>query len=296
MIRTLRKDISGYNEMQTLEEAQEETGWKLVHGDVFRPPSFSPMLLSVCVGTGVQIGTAFGLTMVCAIAKLVSPMKKGQTLMAVTVMYVLCGSVSGYVSSRIYKFCDEKAWKRNILATAAAFPGVLVAMFLFLDFFLAFAGTATSVWFFTIIALFLLWICVSTLVSVQRSFMFRQRRIKLPVSCPKMFVLRLLSCRSVAWSDLWEVSMVMCYLQLCGEDHHCWWNSFFNCASAGIYLFLYALWFLSTKLELVGLLPMVVYLTYMSMISLAFSLFCGSVGFLSAFMFNQLIYGALKVD
>jgi len=42
MIRTLKKDIAGYNEMQTLEEAQEETGWKLVHGDVFRPPQSHP--------------------------------------------------------------------------------------------------------------------------------------------------------------------------------------------------------------------------------------------------------------
>jgi len=47
MIRTLKKDIAGYNEMQTLEEAQEETGWKLVHGDVFRPPQTQPLLLSV---------------------------------------------------------------------------------------------------------------------------------------------------------------------------------------------------------------------------------------------------------
>jgi transmembrane 9 superfamily member 2/4 len=51
MLRTLHKDISSYNEMQTLEEAQEESGWKLVHGDVFRPPSFSPMLLSVLTGS-----------------------------------------------------------------------------------------------------------------------------------------------------------------------------------------------------------------------------------------------------
>ncbi len=36
--------------MQTLEEAQEESGWKLVHGDVFRPPSTSPMMLSVLAG------------------------------------------------------------------------------------------------------------------------------------------------------------------------------------------------------------------------------------------------------
>lgn len=36
--------------MQTLEEAQEESGWKLVHGDVFRPPQTSPMMLSVMAG------------------------------------------------------------------------------------------------------------------------------------------------------------------------------------------------------------------------------------------------------
>jgi transmembrane 9 superfamily protein 2/4 len=59
MIRTLRRDVAGHNEMQTLEEAQEETGWKLVHGDVFRPPATQPMLFSVLVGTGAQIGSAF---------------------------------------------------------------------------------------------------------------------------------------------------------------------------------------------------------------------------------------------
>jgi transmembrane 9 superfamily protein 2/4 len=57
MLRTLHKDISSYNEMQTLEEAQEESGWKLVHGDVFRPPAFSPMFLSVLAGKLVNIGS-----------------------------------------------------------------------------------------------------------------------------------------------------------------------------------------------------------------------------------------------
>ena len=37
-----------------LEDGQEETGWKLVHGDVFRPPVLAGWL-SVCVGTGVQV-------------------------------------------------------------------------------------------------------------------------------------------------------------------------------------------------------------------------------------------------
>ena len=36
------------------EETLEETGWKLVHGDVFRPPKHTKLLASL-VGAGVQI-------------------------------------------------------------------------------------------------------------------------------------------------------------------------------------------------------------------------------------------------
>lgn len=44
LIRALRKDISAYNE-SVVDDSKEETGWKMVHGDVFRPPSTFPMLL-----------------------------------------------------------------------------------------------------------------------------------------------------------------------------------------------------------------------------------------------------------
>lgn len=37
MMRTLRTDFHRHNQMDN--EDIEETGWKLVHGDVFRPPS-----------------------------------------------------------------------------------------------------------------------------------------------------------------------------------------------------------------------------------------------------------------
>jgi transmembrane 9 superfamily protein 2/4 len=59
MMRTLHADFRRYNQMDPNEEA-EETGWKLVHGDVFRPPKH-PMLLSVLIGSGVQV---FGMTLV----------------------------------------------------------------------------------------------------------------------------------------------------------------------------------------------------------------------------------------
>lgn len=42
-------------DLEALErDLNEETGWKLVHGDVFRPPSHR-MLLAAVVGTGIQL-------------------------------------------------------------------------------------------------------------------------------------------------------------------------------------------------------------------------------------------------
>eukprot|EP00879_Flechtneria_rotunda_P027948 GHRR01030008.1.p2 GENE.GHRR01030008.1~~GHRR01030008.1.p2 ORF type:complete len:100 (-),score=20.82 GHRR01030008.1:26-325(-) len=42
-------------DLESLErDLNEETGWKLVHGDVFRPPQ-RRMLLAACVGTGIQL-------------------------------------------------------------------------------------------------------------------------------------------------------------------------------------------------------------------------------------------------
>lgn len=346
MIRALRKDISAYNEMALLDDddGHEETGWKLLHGDVFRPPATSPMLLSILVGTGAQIGCAFFLSMVAAILKLVNPIKKGQTLTAMLVLYVLSGSAAGYVSARIYKYCDAKNWKLNALYTACGLPGLLSAIFTVLNVFLSFAGAATAVSFWMLMAIFALWVCVSApLVIVGSFFGFRAPKVEVPTKTkqiarvvpeqlpwyskpPVSFLLGgILPFGSVCielffiMSALWlhqiyyvmgfllvvllilattcaQVSIVMDYLQLCGEDYRWWWKSFGNCASAGLYLFGYSLWFLASRLDLVGVLPVVVYLTYMGMISICFGLFCGCVGFICAFWFNRTIFSAVKVD
>lgn len=54
LLRTLHKDIIKYNQLENADDAQEEFGWKLVHGDVFRAPRHS-LLLSVLLGSGVQV-------------------------------------------------------------------------------------------------------------------------------------------------------------------------------------------------------------------------------------------------
>lgn len=73
LVRTLKKDIARYNRLDQLalddfgpndgveDGVQEDSGWKLVHGDVFRPPK-NPLFLAVLVGNGAQLFMMAGLT------------------------------------------------------------------------------------------------------------------------------------------------------------------------------------------------------------------------------------------
>ncbi len=59
LLRTLRNDYAKYtrddDDLESLErDISEESGWKLVHGDVFRAPRHL-WLLSALLGTGVQL-------------------------------------------------------------------------------------------------------------------------------------------------------------------------------------------------------------------------------------------------
>jgi len=161
MVRTLRNDIAGYNELVDLEDGDEDTGWKLVHGDVFRAPANFPMALSVLVGTGAQIGVSTCLAIILSVVHVTNAMNKGQMLTSLVLLYVFCGSIAGYVSSRIYGLTKGTSWKLNTFLTATALPGVFAVIFTVLNLFLNLVHASSAVSFLTICILFLLWICVS---------------------------------------------------------------------------------------------------------------------------------------
>jgi len=93
-----------------------------------------------------------------------------------------------------------------------------------------------------------------------------------------------------------EITIVMCYFQLCNEDYRWWWRSYLSAGSSGGYLFIYSIWYFVSKLDIKGFVPTVLYFSYMWMISFTFFLVTGSVGFISCLWFVRKIYGAIKVD
>ena len=141
--------------------ATPQSGWKLVHGDVFRAPAFSPMLLSVLAGTGVQVFAMAMSTMTFALLGFLSPANRGGLLTALLLLFVFMGSFAGYYAARLYKLFGGKAWKKNTILTATLFPSVVCVIFFTLDVMLWYQGASTAVPFSTMCALILLWFGIS---------------------------------------------------------------------------------------------------------------------------------------
>lgn len=93
-----------------------------------------------------------------------------------------------------------------------------------------------------------------------------------------------------------EISIVLCYFQLCSEDYRWWWRSYFASGSSALYLFLYSGFYFYTKLDITKTVPMLMYFGYMLVISYGFFCVTGTIGFHACQWFVRMIYGAVKID
>lgn len=182
LLRTLHRDISRYNQLiDSGEEAQEEFGWKLVHGDVFRPPR-AGMFLSVCIGMGTQIGIMIFVTLGFACLGFLSPANRGALMTCVLVLFVCLASVGGYFSARIYKLVGGERWKSNVIFTSFLFPGLVFGIFFILNLALWTKQSSAAIPFSTLVALLALWFGISVpLTFLGAYFGFKKPVIEVPV-------------------------------------------------------------------------------------------------------------------
>ncbi|KAI3912162.1 hypothetical protein MKW92_026487 [Papaver armeniacum] len=342
MMRTLYRDIANYNQLETQDEAQEETGWKLVHGDVFRAPINSG-LLCVYVGTGVQIFGMTLVTMIFALLGFLSPSNRGGLMTAMVLLWVFMGIFGGFCSARLYKMFKGTEWKKNTLKTAFMFPAILFSIFFVLNALIWGEQSSGAVPFGTMFALVFLWFGISVpLVFVGSYLGFKKPAIEDPVKTNKIprqipeqawymkpvfsvliggilpfgavfielffiltsiwlnqfyyifgflfivFVILLITCA--------EITIVLCYFQLCSEDYYWWWRAYLTSGSSAVYLFLYSVFYFFTKLEITKLVSAFLYFGYMLIVSYAFFVLTGTIGFYACFWFVRKIYSSVKID
>lgn len=171
-----------------LEETQEEFGWKMVHGDVFRSPN-NRMILSVLIGNGCQILCMAAVTIVFAALGFLSPSNRGSLATVMIVVYVLFGSIAGYVSARVYKMCGGQAWKQNVLMTALLIPGGLFLMLLLVNVLFIAQNSSSAVPFGTLFALLALWFFLSIPLSFGGAFLGFTREVHYSTTSPFNYIL-----------------------------------------------------------------------------------------------------------
>jgi transmembrane 9 superfamily protein 2/4 len=186
LVRNLRRDIAAYNALAALadeerDEEMDESGWKLVHADVFRPPGNHPMLYCVFVGSGVQLAVTILLAIIFSAVGFLSPARRGSLMNAVLAFYVLGGILAGYVSSRLYKAFKGRLWQLCTVLTAVLFPGACFFLFLFFNIILFFLHSSASAPFLDVIIVAAMWCCVSIpLVFVGAYFGYKEDSIEFP--------------------------------------------------------------------------------------------------------------------
>uniref|UniRef100_A0AAY4CPQ0 Transmembrane 9 superfamily member n=1 Tax=Denticeps clupeoides TaxID=299321 RepID=A0AAY4CPQ0_9TELE len=298
--------------------SQEESGWKQVHGDVFRPPR-KGMLLSVFLGQGTQIFIMTFTTLFLACLGFLSPANRGALMTCAVVLWVLLGTPAGYVSARLYKTFGGEKWKTNVLLTALLCPGIVFADFFLMNLILWVEGSSAAIPFGTLVAILALWFGISMpLTFIGAYFGFKKpqpvRTNQIPRQIPEQsfftkpipgiimggilpfgcIFIQLFFILNSIWSHQMyymfgflflvfiillitcsEATILLCYFHLCAEDYHWWWRSFLTSGFTAVYLFIYAVHYFFSKLQIVGAASTILYFGYTMIMVLIFFLFTG---------------------
>lgn len=344
--RALHADINRYNRVPTEEERaeeREESGWKLVHADVFRPPSFQPMMFCVFVGSGAQLASMALVTVLFAAIGFLSPSNRGGLMVALLVLFVLMGVLAGYYSASMYRLFKGEQWRLCTIFTALLYPGGCFAVFFILNLIVWAEGSVAAVPFGSMFVVLCLWFGISVpMVYLGAYFGYQAESVDLPVATsniprpiPDQPWYMSLACQALVggmlpfgavfvevyfilasiWMDQYyyvfgflllvfvimlitcaEITVVLIYFQLCGEDYHWWWRSFLTAGATAMYVFLYSAYYFFTNMQVVVVVAELLYFGYMGLISFGLFLCNGVVGFMTTFYFLRKIYSAIKVD
>ncbi|TPP45608.1 Endomembrane protein 70 family protein [Leishmania donovani] len=288
LVRSVRRDILSYNEEDLLGD-REDSGWKLVHGDVFRPPR-GAVFLSVLVGNGMQIMCMVIASLLFAVAGMLSHDSRGTLASLLVMLFVLFSSVNGLVTASLIKLLRRRSWQA-IFLTSIALPGSNISIPAKIN---AIPRTIPpQPWYmkgvFSYVALGIVPLAASY-VELQSIF----SSVWLGVAYRMLSFL--LAAFVLVLVIVAQVSIFSTYNQLSLLNYHWWWRSFFVSASYGAWLMLYCVlyyWFISV---VKGFLGMILFFGYMGLACVTVALMFGAVGFLASLVFVRILFASVKAD
>eukprot|EP00232_Nephroselmis_pyriformis_P024087 CAMPEP_0182865824 /NCGR_PEP_ID=MMETSP0034_2-20130328/7890_1 /TAXON_ID=156128 /ORGANISM="Nephroselmis pyriformis, Strain CCMP717" /LENGTH=611 /DNA_ID=CAMNT_0024998143 /DNA_START=30 /DNA_END=1865 /DNA_ORIENTATION=+ len=182
LMRVLKNDFIKYTREDDAAEEQEETGWKYIHGDVFRFPA-NPNVFCAAVGTGTQLFVMAMAIFGLALGGVFYPYNRGALLTALVVLYALSSSIAGYVASKNFRQMGGTNWVRNVIMTGSLFCGPFFLVFCFLNTVaIAYRSTA-ALPFGTICVIIVIWALVTFPLTVLGGIMGKNGKGEFDAPC-----------------------------------------------------------------------------------------------------------------
>jgi len=172
----------------------EDSGWKQVHGDVFRAPWLLTIVAAI-IGSGWQL---IVLTLGVILFAVAGPIHgavhedRGELEHAILCCYCLSSIVAGYASGSYFKMYTpvrpgargksggtgggDSAWQLAMLLTAVLLPTICGGIVLYLNAIALTYGTVNYIPFFALVKLFLLWIFISLPLCILGTLLGRNAK------------------------------------------------------------------------------------------------------------------------
>ncbi|KAI0564495.1 Endomembrane protein [Gracilaria domingensis] len=182
LFRTLRRDCArfGLTASDLIDDFNDDfdndVGWRMLRGDVFRSPVAAGMLSVLC-GSGAQLFVVTFITLLFALLGVVSPHRRGDLITGLLVFWVVSSGFGGYVAARLHKAMGGMRWKTVTFGVALVLPGIVFSTFFIVNLFLWMMGSSGAAPFFTIFVLLFLWLGVSVPLAFAGTYAGYQRKV-----------------------------------------------------------------------------------------------------------------------
>jgi len=182
LLRTLKNDVARYLQVDQIdqEEAAEarltgtyheidDSGWKRIRFDVFRPPAY-PLVFSSVIGVGAQILLIMTFLMILAAVGYFYPGNHGRLVFASIMLYAFTSYVAGYVAASKYKQFGKEDWMLSCLLTSTIYAGPFICVFALVNSVAIYWHSTIAMSFGTILSCILLWAFVTLPLAAYGSY------------------------------------------------------------------------------------------------------------------------------
>ncbi|GMP92750.1 hypothetical protein CsSME_00042839 [Camellia sinensis var. sinensis] len=267
-VRVIKKDINKYANDEELLDNQEETGWKNIHGDVFRN-----LLLTGYLFCGPLLLTFCFLNTVAITYRATAALPLGTILVLFSIWMLVAspllflGGITAKNSKSEFqapchttkcpKVIPPQRWYRGILPQMAV-AGILPFGVIYVELYYLFV----SVWGLRAYTIYAILFIVFIILVIVTAF----------------------------------VNVALTYFQLAAEDHEWWWRSFLCGGSTGLFIYGYCLYYYHARSNMSGLLQTSFFFGYMACVCYGIFLMLGTIGFRASLLFVRHIYGSIKCE